>query len=261
MTEANAPARDRARLSMPRVSVIIPFHNSARTLAATLDSLQQQTMPHWEGLLVDDASTDGSAALARGRAAIDPRLRLIKASRNLGPAGARNLGISAARARFVACLDSDDLWRPEKLAAQLPVLESGVPLVFSAYEQIDASGNMLRRVRAPERVRYHDLLDGNPIGCLTAIWDRTYFGPVAFPLIPMHEDYAFWLTLLRQGGYGVGLPQVLAQYRVSGQSHSSQKWRAALAVWSILRSQPDISFPRTCLGFARYASRGLARRL
>ena len=261
MSAATTPEQDRAALSGPRVTVIIPFHNSAATLGATLDSLQRQSMPHWEAVLVDDASTDESATLVQGRAASDPRLRLIKASRNLGPAGARNLGISAARARFVAFLDSDDLWRPEKLAAQLPVLESGVPLVFSAYEQIDISGRVLRRVAAPDRVTYQDLLDGNPIGCLTAVWDRTFFGPVALPLIPMHEDYAFWLTLLRHGGYGIGLPQVLAQYRIAGQSYSARKWRAAQAVWSILRSEPGISFPRACLGFMRYATRALARRV
>lgn len=258
MSQAKASGADRPD---PRVTVIIPFHNSALTLGATLDSLQRQTMPHWEGVLIDDASTDDSARIVQERAASDPRLRLIKAPRNLGPAGARNLGISAARARFVAFLDSDDLWHPEKLSVQVPILDSGVPLVFSAYEQIDASGRVLRRILAPERVGYHDLLDGNPIGCLTAVWDRAYFGPVALPLVPMHEDYAFWLTLLRQGGHGVGLPQVLAQYRVSGRSHSSRKWRAAQAVWSILRSEPGISFPRACLGFMRYATRALARRL
>lgn len=246
-------------LSNPKISVVIPFHNSETTLGKTLDSLVSQTMPDWEAILIDDASTDAGVVLVQERATKDPRLRLIQSTQQLGPARARNLGINNARARYVAFLDSDDLWFPDKLLVQLPVLEAGTAIVFSAYERVDSSGRVLRRISAQECVHYRDLLSGNPIGCLTAIWDREHFGHVQMPIVPMHEDYAFWLQLLRDGSWAIGLPQVLAQYRVSSKSHSGQKWRAARAFWTILRAEPNISFPRASLGFMRYATRAVLR--
>lgn len=245
----------------PAVSVLVPFRNAAATLGATLDSLAAQSLPQWEALLVDDASEDAGPALAAARAAADPRFRLIRTGARAGVAAARNLGIRAARGRFIACLDADDTWMPDKLAVQLPVLRAGAPLVFSAYARVDAAGRVLRVVGAPARVGHGDLLAGNPIGCLTAVWDSAQFPGAEFPALPMHEDYAFWLRLLRGGAIATGLPQVLARYRVAPASHSGRKWRAAGATWAILRAEPGVGPLRAAAGFACYAVRALGRRI
>lgn len=248
-------------MTLPLVSVIVPFRNAAATLPQTLASLSGQTIPDWEALLVDDASADDSAALAAVAARTDARIRLLRHGDRQGAAAARNTAIRASRGRFIAFLDADDLWLPHKLERQIPVLLAGAPLVFSGYERIDIHGRTLSQVIPPARVCYRDLLAGNPIGCLTAIWDTIAFGRCELPLLPLHEDYAFWLNLLRSGAHGQGLPDILARYRVSPASQSGQKLRAARATWSILRAEPGLGLPGATLGFARYASSAIGRRM
>lgn len=248
-------------MSFSGVSVIVPFFNAAATLGATLDSLVAQSYPDWEAVLIDDGSQDAGPALAQARVASDPRFRLVRVGSRQGVAHARNLGMAVARGRYIALLDADDIWLPGKLAAQVPVLQAGAPLVFSAYARIDASGRLLRRVPAPARLRHDDMLSGNAIGCLTAIWDSAHFGAVTFPAMTMHEDYALWLQMLRGGDCAVGLPEVLAHYRVRPGSHSARKWLAAWTTWSILRAEPGVGFVRAASGFLRYAVMSVARRL
>lgn len=255
-TASAAPAQAAAL-----VSVIVPFYNAIATLDAALDSLVAQDFSDWEAVLVDDASDDGSFALATSRATADPRFCVMQTGRRSGVAAARNMGIAAAKGRYIALLDADDIWLPGKLAAQVPVLLSGAPLVFSAYARMTSTGRVLRNVPVPAVVRYDDLLNGNPLGCLTAVWDSAYFGKVAFPSLSMHEDYALWLQLLRGGEQAVGVQQVLALYRVQSASHSAQKWRAARATWSIMRNEPGVGLGRTVYGFACYAISAILRRL
>jgi teichuronic acid biosynthesis glycosyltransferase TuaG len=245
----------------PMVSVIIPYRNAAATLAQTLESVIGQTFQDWEALLIDDASSDQSAAIAASYAAGDHRLRLLQHQDQMGAAAARNTGIRASSGRFIAFLDADDLWLPQKLDVQIPDLLAGAPLVFSGYDRINTDGAVLTQVIPPPKVGYRDMLAGNPIGCLTAVWDTIAFGRCEMPILPMHEDYAFWLNLLRSGAHGQGLPDVLARYRVSPQSQSGQKLRAARATWSILRSEPGMDIPRAALGFVRYATTALRRRI
>ncbi len=247
----------------PAVSVIIPARNAATTLRETLASVQAQTMPDWEALVIDDASDDATAAIAAQASRSDPRIRLLQPQgARLGAANARNHGIAAARGRFIAFLDADDLWLPQKLDRQLPILHQGVPLVFAAYKRFAAQcGSDLGTVQAERQVRYQDALDGNPIGCLTAIWDRAHFGPAQMPGFALQEDYAFWLSLLRGGATAIGLPDVLARYRVSAGSASGNKLRAVCATWRVLRAEPDLGLPRAALGFTRYAIGASLRRL
>ena len=254
-------------MTAPLVSVVIPARNAAATLAQTLASVQAQTLPDWEALVIDDASTDATALVAQRAAQDDPRIRLLPGATDgsavrIGAAQARNQGIDAAKGRFIAFLDADDLWLPQKLVRQVKVLELGAPLVFSAYQRFTGPDDTpLGTVPARPKVGFHDALDGNPIGCLTAIWDTQHFGRARMPLVPLQEDWAFWLMLLRGGATAVGLPQVLARYRVAPGSASANKIRAAHATWAVLRSQPDIPLPRAALGFARYALRASLRRL
>lgn len=247
----------------PQFSVIIPFRDAESTLPEALATLAAQTEPDWEALLIDDSSRDGSVVLARTAAASDRRLRLLhepaqKTAR--GVAATRNLGIAAARGAYVALLDADDRWMPEKLALQRKAFEEGADIVFSAYRRIDMAGRTLGEVPACARVTWTDALAGNPIGCLTGVWRRARFPHARMPLRDMHEDYAFWLALLREGAVAHGLPEVLAEYRVRPGSASADKRRTARAVWEILCDE-GLPLPRRSLNFMRYAARALARRL
>ncbi len=245
----------------PAVSVVTPVWNAAATLAATVASVRAQTFPDWEMLLVDDGSTDGSRALAEALAAADPRIRVLAQGSNTGAAAARNRAIRAARGRYIAFLDADDLWRPEKLARQVPVLAAGHLLVFSAYRRIAADGRPLGIVRPPPRVSREGLLRGNAIGCLTAVYDSAALGRVEMPPIARRQDYGLWLELLRRTPHAIGLPEVLADYRVRAGSLSGDKGAAARATWALYREVEGLPRLRAAWYFAHYAVGGVAKRL
>ena len=247
----------------PAVSVITPARNAAATLEATIASVAAQTFPDWEMLVADDGSTDATAAIAAAWAAArpahppPPRPRRRQGE---GPAAARNRAIRAARGRFIAFLDADDRWRPEKLARQLAFMAAeAAPFSFTAYRREDAAGRELGIVHAPAAVDHAALLKGNVIGCLTAVYDSAHFGKVEMPPLPLRQDYALWLALLRPGGVARGLDAVLADYRVGPGSLSGSKLRAARGTWAVLRAE-GLPLPRALWCFGHYAASGLRRR-
>ncbi|HVH01440.1 MAG TPA: glycosyltransferase family 2 protein [Amaricoccus sp.] len=245
----------------PLVSVITPLWNAAATLAAAVASVRAQTMPDWEMLVVDDGSTDSGPALAARLAHAEPRLRLLALGSNQGAAAARNAGIRAARGRFIAFLDADDLWYPEKLERQLGhMARTGVPFVFSAYRRIDAAGRPLGRVAVPARLTHAALLRGNVVGCLTAVYDSAHFGKVEMPPLRRRQDYGLWLALLAPGGEAHGLPETLADYRVRPGSLSADRLAAAAATWTLYREAAGLSRLRAGYYLAHNLARGLAKR-
>jgi glycosyltransferase involved in cell wall biosynthesis len=248
----------------PTVSVITPARNAAATLEDTVASVVAQTFPDWEMLVADDGSTDATAMIAGAWAARDPRIRPLPgppAGRSEGPAAARNRALRAARGRFLAFLDADDRWRPEKLARQLAFMAAeAAPFSFTAYRREDAAGRALGTVPAPAAVDYATLLRGNVIGCLTAVYDSAHFGKVEMPPLPLRQDYALWLALLRGGREARGLDAVLADYRVVPGSLSGSKLRAARGTWAVLRRE-GLPLPRALWCFGHYAAGNLVRRL
>jgi glycosyltransferase involved in cell wall biosynthesis len=247
--------------AVPRVSVITPVWNAADTLAATVASVQAQSLPDWEMLLVDDGSSDGSRALAERLAAGDGRIRVLGWGDNRGAAAARNAGIRAARGRHIAFLDADDLWRPEKLAVQLDYMgRTGAAVVFSGYRRMDAAGRPLGRVRAPARITHGDLLRSNVIGCLTAVYDSDQYGRVEMPDLRRRQDYGLWLRLLARGGAAHGLDAELADYRVRARSLSGNKLAALAATWTLYREAAGLGRVRAGWCLAQNGARALARR-
>jgi len=244
----------------PLVSVITPVRDAADTLAETVASVRAQTRGDWEMLLIDDGSTDGSAALAAGVAAADPRIRALPLGAPLGTAAARNRGIAAARGRYIAFLDADDLWRPEKLARQIAFMAAGGHVfAFSAYRRMDAVGRPLGVVGVPARVDYRRLLRDNVIGCLTAIYDSAAFGRVEMPPLVRRQDFGLWLRLLRLTPYAHGQDEVLADYRVRPGSLSGSKLAAARDNWRLYREIEALPPARAAYYFLRCAGAGLLK--
>lgn len=242
--------------SDPVVSVITPVFNAADVLTRTIASVQAQTFENWELILIDDGSTDESAATCAKLVAEDPRLRLFRQNANTGAAAARNAGLNAANGRYVAFLDADDEWLPTKLQEQLDFMRAK-RAVFS-YTDFWRSGDGKKyHVRVPDSVDRAELLKGNAIGCLTAMYDRDHFGNMQMPDLRMRQDWALWLLLLTQTERAYGLNKPLAVHHVHQGSLSSSLGKSIKANWVMYTEHLGLSAPRA----AWYLGHHLMRRL
>jgi glycosyltransferase involved in cell wall biosynthesis len=243
------------------VSVITPNYNCAPYLAQTIESVQAQTFPDWEMIIVDDCSSDDSPAIAQKYAQKDRRIRFFQTpSRSGSPREPRNLALRMARGRYAAFLDSDDLWLPGKLEHQLPLFQDDkTAIVFSNYEKINGDGRRSGRVvRSPPTVDYRRLLKTNCIGNLTAVCDTAKTGKPVFEH-PGHEDYALWLDILRRGFIARNTGAVEALYRVRPRSVSSRKGMAVRWQWNIYRRRLNLSVPQSARLFCCYLFNGVLK--
>jgi glycosyltransferase involved in cell wall biosynthesis len=182
------------------VSIITPMYNSENFIDATIQSVQSQTYQDWEMIIVDDASTDRSIEIVKKIMSNEPRLQLKQIAYNLGPAHARNNGIKLAKGRFLAFLDSDDLWHEEKLYKQLKFMKKNhYAFTYTGFEKINEEGKVLGAIIPyKEEVCYYDLLKSNHIGCLTAMIDLKILGyKIYMPDIKKRQDQGLWLKILK----------------------------------------------------------------
>lgn len=250
--------------SNTKVSIITPVFNVAELVGATIDSVLSQTYGDWEMLLVDDVSTDNSWNVICSYAKKDPRIKCWRLDHNSGAAKARNFAIKQARGRFIAFLDHDDLWLPDKLQKQVEFsLGKSAAITYTAYECIDVSGKRTGRViRAHKVLTYRKMLAYNFIGCLTAMYDREIIGGKVFmPEILKRQDYALWLKILRSGHHAYGLNEVLALYRTGRKSLSSNKFDAAKYNFKLLTEVEGISTLKAACYFVRYCILGVRKYL
>lgn len=244
------------------VTVLMPVHNAAATLRQAVASVRAQSRGDWELILIDDASTDGSGALAQELAGEDARIRLLTLPQNLGAAAARNHGLAQARGRFIAFLDADDRWHPEKLARQLEFMaRTGAALSFTGYSRVAADGRRIAAVQVPESVDHATLLRRNLLGCLTVIYDSRACGRVPMPGLRRQHDFALWLDLTRRFGPARGLNQDLATYRVAPGSLSGSRLAAARDLWRVYRQCEGLSALSALGYFGGYLAFALRHRL
>jgi len=251
-------------VSSPLVSVITPAHNAGRFLAETITSVQAQTYGDWEMLVAENGSSDDTADVLARAARSDPRIRPLSLGRAAGPAAARNAALAEARGRYLAFLDSDDVWLPEKLSAQLAFARAtGAALTHTTYDFMDAAGRpVLRPYPAPDRTTYAQLLCRTAvIGCLTVMLDRTQVGDVPMPDLPQHEDTVLWLRVLRAGAPARGLDRLLAHYRLVPGSASSRPWRSARRMWHVYRGIERLSLGRALWYYGQYAYAAVRKRI
>ena len=247
--------------SVPAVSVVIPVYNAESTLADTVASVIAQTVHNWELILVDDASTDGSTAVAAQYAQGDARIRFLQNERNLGVAETRNRAIRAARGSYIALLDSDDLWNPEKLERQMALADAtGAELIYCSYAIIDEAGKRCcDDFIVPKTTDREKMLVRSVISCSTALIRRGCLLEHPFRSEYVHEDLALWLELLGTGCRACGCPEVLASYRVSSRSRSGNKRKSALGRWEIYRKCMGYPATKSAWLFTRYAVRALKK--
>ena len=244
-------------MSKDYVSIITPCYNSIKFIDITIRSVLQQTYPFWEMIIIDDCSCDGSDVVIKEYCKKDSRIRYLKTDVPSGsPTLPRNLGIANAKGRYIAFLDSDDLWLPTKLEEQVRLFkDEKIAIVYSNYEKINEKGlRNNRQIIASVSISYKEILKENVIGCLTAVYDPKKVGKVYFEKVG-HEDFVMWLSILKKGFIAKNTNTTTALYRLSNKSLSSNKLKAFSWTWNIYRKVEHLSFLKSCYYFGHYAIR------
>lgn len=244
-----------------QISIIMPAYNAEKTINTAIQSVIEQTFLNWELLIVDDCSTDKTKEIILEWIRRDQRIYLIENPRNMGVAQSRNQGVAHARGKWIAFLDSDDLWEANKLEMQIKwVKKFHARLVFTGSAFIDEDGRKIDySLKVPQKVSFRELLKQNVISCSSVLVKKELL--LRYPMTErnMHEDYAVWLSILKNErivAYGINQPLLI--YRVSAKSKSGNKGKAALMHWRVYR-YIGLPFVLSVYYFLWYAVRNLKK--
>ena len=245
------------------VSIITATYNAERFIELTIQSVLKQTYENFEMIIIDDYSTDHTCDIVQRYMKLDKRIKLYKLDQNSGAAVARNYGINKAIGRYIAFLDSDDLWDRQKLEKQINYMKNhSIGFSFTASRLISEAGEELNKVvDVPTQITYKDLLGNTIIGCLTVVIDREIIGGVNMPLLRAGQDTATWLSILKKGYIAYGYNEVLASYRIVKGSISSNKFKALKRTWNIYRNVEKMSFLKSAMYFIRYVKNAIIKRM
>jgi teichuronic acid biosynthesis glycosyltransferase TuaG len=241
-------------------SVIIPVHNGECYLEHALRSVLNQSYNKLEIIIINDASEDRTMQIAGNFLQGNENIKIITLQQNRGVAFARNTGLQNASGNYIAFLDSDDLWMPEKLAMQIRAMEEyNCDLCYTAYDMIDESGGFIKRRPVRDKVGFTDLLKENNIIFSGVLCKAEAIKNTKFNLDCFHEDYLFLLQLLQNGKKFYGLNEILIQYRVHGSGKSFDKKNAAQQRWNIYRNFLKMGFWESLYYFAFYTINGVLK--
>ncbi|MCK5537540.1 MAG: glycosyltransferase, partial [Bacteroidales bacterium] len=211
----------------------------------------------WEMIIIDDNSTDSCTDIIKRYIQKDQRVKMLSNEKNLGAAQSRNKGIKVSKGDYIAFLDSDDSWLPNKLRKQLTLMQNeNIYLSYAAYNTMDAAGDTLSLFNVEEHVDYYDMLKTSTIGTLTTIYNAKELGKFYFEDIG-HEDYVMKLQILKKIPYAKGLNEPLANYRIHTQNLSSNKLHTALWQWHIYRKIEKLSLIKSIYYFLNYTYHGI----
>lgn len=246
------------------ISIVVPVYNASDFIEKTIGFVQAQSYTNWELLLVDDCSKDNSCEIICHYEKQDPRIRLLRQTKNQGAAMARNRGISEACGRYLCFLDADDIWEKDKLKCELEFIRSkNAGFVFMGYEFADEAGNGLNRiVHVPESITYRQALKNTTIFTSTVMIDMKKIDKqdVFMPDIAS-EDTATWWTLLRKYGEAYGLDLNLVKYRRSANTLSSNKLVAIKRIWGLYRKHEGLGLFKSTYCMVFWAVRAVLRRV
>lgn len=182
------------------VSVITPTYNCGKYITETIKSVLAQTYTDWEMIIVDDCSTDDTKYIVEEISKNDNRIKYYCLKKNSGAAIARNTALKLASGRWIAFLDSDDLWMETKLQEQIDfMINENYSFTYTPYDVIDNRGNPIGKiVSGPKHISRAGMLSYCWPGCLTVIYDRKKIGDICIPDIKKNNDYAMWLLICRK---------------------------------------------------------------
>lgn len=225
------------RQSFGLISIIMAAYNAEKTIVQAVESVLTQTYPHFELLVVNDCSTDRTVDLVKEIATQDKRVRLISNQKNSGVSYTRKHGLDEARGSWIAILDSDDVWAPEKLEKQIALQEkTNADLLFTGSAFMDADGKPINwYLHAPSEVSYRQLLKQNVLSNSSALVRKELYAKHYAVGDGMHEDFAIWLGILKEGRKAYGVDEPLLIYRIAKSSKSGNKVKAAKMNWNTYR--------------------------
>ena len=222
------------------VTILMPAYNVQPFIKAAIRSVQLQSFQDWELIIINDGSSDRTKEIVDTEAQDDPRIHSLSLKQNAGPAVARNHGLKHAKGRYIAFLDADDQWLPQKLEVQIAFMRAqNMAFSYTGFWRKKAHHSYI--VDVPATTTRAELLRGNIIGCLTAIYDRAQLGDMPMPLLKRRQDYALWLDILQRIPKAYGLQEPLATYTEHRGSLSSNRWAATFATWQLYRNHVGLS--------------------
>lgn len=225
------------------VSVIVPIYNAEKYLADTLNSIFAQSYKSIEIVLVDDCSKDRSPEIISELQKTHSEIVYFLQEKNMGAGAARNKALELAKGQYVAFLDSDDIWMPDKISKQIDLMKrKASPFSYTAIEMMNEKGEKIKGKRKiKETCDYKYLLHNTIIATSSVVIDRSVLGDFRMPLRRGGQDYATWLMLLRGGAVACGINEALVRYRVASGSLSSNKFKSIKQVWEIQTQDEGIS--------------------
>lgn len=241
----------------------MPSYNSALFVGESIESVLNQTYEDWELLITDDCSKDNSVEIISEYVKKDSRIKLFRLPKNGGAAQARNNSIKNSRGRFIAFIDSDDLWEPTKLEKQVEfMLRNSYSISFTSYEVLDENLNSTNTIiNSVPSIDYVGYLKNTIIGMSTSMIDTDRVGKIGFLDIRNREDTYLWITLLKNGNIAYGIPEILAQYRVRDGSLSSNKLESAIKVWKLYYDLEKLGLIKSSYYFSCYIFNAIKKRL
>lgn len=241
------------------VSIIMPNYNGAKYLPETINSVLAQTYQNWELLFVDDCSTDNSLEIIRSYN--DSRIKILQNDKNSGAAISRNYALREAKGKWIAFLDSDDLWMPEKLSKQIAFMqENDYSFSFTHY-YFDKSGYELKAF-APQKdvYTYNTILKHCYIACPTVIYNSIKVGKVYMPIEAIkREDFACWLEILKNNIKAYCLHECLTTVKIHSDSVSYKKTKMIKYQWNVYRKVEKLSIIKSCYYMLHWAIRGVLK--
>lgn len=221
------------------VTIIMPAYNCERYLRSAVASVMAQTYKDWTLFIIDDRSTDNTFSLAKELGSMDERIKVFHNKINLGVARTRNMGVKIAKSDWIAFLDSDDMWEPEKLEKQMSLSEKipNAKILFTGSQFIDKNGQEMDYIlHIPSKVNRKGILKQNVVSCSSVLVKRDLMLNYSMPEKQMiHEDFASWLGILSQEKYAYGIDEPLLIYRKSDESKSGNKVNSAKMNWNTYR--------------------------
>jgi len=222
----------------------MPAYNADRFISNSINSVINQTYQNWELLIVDDNSSDNTYSIAKEISRKDKRIKIYQFNSNKGASLARELAYTKSKGDYVAFLDADDLWDPDKLHKQLDFMQkNGYTFSYTRFNFLHGDGHFIENKMTDTQYTFSSALVKRGIGCLTVmVCKELLTDDIISQNNKKHgEDYLWWLLIMRSGVRAYGLKEALAFYRITNNTLSSHKFSHYTTLWKTYRN--DLSLP------------------